>query len=197
MKNNKLIVLGSASPRRRELLKSAGIDFICRDHSYIEEDHPLKSPALYVKEMSFEKAKTVEADGLNDNILIFGVDTIVYHKNKILGKPSSDREALENIKSLSGKVHSVFTGVTIIDKSNNKVYSDYSETKVRFSNLDKDFIKYYIDKKKYEGFAGGYAIQDIFSLVVKEIKGSYTNVVGLPMEKVYELLNKTGFEIFR
>ncbi|HBD93390.1 MAG: septum formation protein Maf [Spirochaetes bacterium GWF1_31_7] len=197
MVQKKTIVLASGSPRRQELLKSVGIDFIKRDHGYIEENHPTRSPGIFVQELSCEKALHADLSDLDSNVLVLGVDTIVYYNKKILGKPMNADDALKNIMSLSGKWHSVFTGITIINKLENSIYSDYCETKVKFSKLDNDFIKYYIENKFYEGYAGGYAIQGIFSLVVEKIRGSYSNVVGLPMETLYKLLNKTGYIIFR
>ncbi len=91
---------------------------------------------------------------------------------------------------MSGKMHKVLSGLAIVDTHRKISSVDYSETRVYFNDLSEDFIKYYLDNNHFEGYAGGYAIQGIFSLVVNKIIGSYTNVVGLPMELLYKNLNK-------
>ena len=112
-----------------------------------------------------------------------------------MGKPKDKNEAENNIRMLSGNTHEVISGISIVNRKKNIKLIEHSVSKVTFSKLDDKFIQYYLDNNLYIGYAGGYAIQGIFGLVVKKIEGSYTNIVGLPMEKLYAMLNRLGIII--
>lgn len=189
--NNDLLYLASASPRRKELLESVGIPFCVVPQNFDETVQVACSPEIYVRNLSEGKAR---AAVLPDNARwVCGVDTIVYFDGEILGKPGSREEAEYNILRLSGNTHKVYSGVTLLDLENGVKYQGESVTFVKFCNLEKRFIDFYLDNRLFDGYAGGYAIQGIFACVVEKIEGSYSNVVGLPLELLYRLLRQSGF----
>lgn len=189
--NNDLLYLASASPRRKELLESVGVPFCVVPQNFDETVQGACSPEIYVRNLSEGKAR---AAVLPDNARwVCGVDTIVYFDGEILGKPGSREEAEYNILRLSGNTHKVYSGVTLLDLENGVKYQGESVTFVKFCNLEKRFIDFYLDNRLFDGYAGGYAIQGIFACVVEKIEGSYSNVVGLPLELLYRLLRQSGF----
>lgn len=189
--NNDLLYLASASPRRKELLESVGIPFCVVPQNFDETVQGACSPEIYVRNLSEGKAR---AAVLPDNARwVCGIDTIVYFDGEILGKPGSREEAEYNILRLSGNTHEVYSGVTLLDLENGVKYQGESVTFVKFCNLEKRFIDFYLDNRLFDGYAGGYAIQGIFACVVEKIEGSYSNVVGLPLELLYRLLRQSGF----
>lgn len=189
--NNDLLYLASASPRRKELLESVGIPFCVVPQNFDETVQGACSPEIYVRNLSEGKAR---AAVLPDNARwVCGVDTIVYFDGEILGKPGNREEAEYNILRLSGNTHKVYSGVTLLDLEDGVKYQGESVTFVKFCNLEKRFIDFYLDNRLFDGYAGGYAIQGIFACVVEKIEGSYSNVVGLPLELLYRLLRQSGF----
>ena len=189
--NNDLLYLASASPRRKELLESVGSPFCVVPQNFDETVQGACSPEIYVRNLSEGKAR---AAVLPDNARwVCGVDTIVYFDSEILGKPGNREEAEYNILRLSGNTHEVYSGVTLLDLENGVKYQGESVTFVKFCNLEKRFIDFYLDNRLFDGYAGGYAIQGIFACVVEKIEGSYSNVVGLPLELLYRLLRQSGF----
>ena len=124
-----------------------------------------------------------------DKGIIISADTVVY-LDKIMGKPKDYNEGFEMLKSLSGKAHSVFTGICIIDRDSKKKVVDYEETIVEFNELTDDLIKRYLNTGEFADKAGAYAIQGYGELFVKAIHGSYNNVKGLPLNKLNNLLTK-------
>ena len=181
------VVLGSGSPRRKELLKSLGIDFVISTRNTKEnfpENLPPKEIAVYLSQL---KAEAFEKDFFYPNKLLITADTIVVLENKILGKPQNRNNAINMLLQLSGKVHNVITGITL--KTSEKKHSFYSLTKVHFKTLSSDEINYYVDTFKPFDKAGAYGIQEwIGHAAVEKIEGSYFNVVGLPTHKLYEEL---------
>ena len=189
--NNDLLYLASASPRRKELLESVGVPFCVVPQNFDETIQGACSPEIYVRNLSEGKAR---AAVLPDNARwVCGVDTIVYFDSEILGKPGNREEAEYNILRLSGNTHKVYSGVTLLDLEDGVKYQGESVTFVKFCNLEKRFIDFYLDNRLFDGYAGGYAIQGIFACVVEKIEGSYSNVVGLPLELLYRLLRQSGF----
>ena len=185
----KEFVLASASPRRKELLSQIGIKFrtcVSKKEEMILRDRPID----IVKDLSYTKARDVFERGNRDSIVI-GADTIVVYEDKVLGKPKNEAEAYEMINMLQGEVHTVYTGVSIIwrDDENTRVSSFYAETDVELYHMSEEEIRAYIATKEPYDKAGGYAIQGYFARYVKKIKGDYNNVVGLPLGKLYQILN--------
>ena len=185
----KEFVLASASPRRKELLSQIGIKSrtcVSKKEEMILRDRPID----IVKDLSYTKARDVFERGNRDSIVI-GADTIVVFEDKILGKPKNEAEAYEMINMLQGEVHTVYTGVSVIwrDEENTRVSSFFAETDVELYHMSEEEIRAYIATKEPYDKAGGYAIQGYFARYVKRIKGDYNNVVGLPIGKLYQILN--------
>lgn len=182
-------VLASASPRRKELLSQIGIKFrTCISKK--EEEFVRNLPEGIVKDLSYTKARDVYERGNRDAVVI-GADTIVVANEQILGKPKDEQEAFEMIKMLQGGVHQVYTGVSIIWQQNNNTHvsSFYAVTEVEVYYMNDEEIRNYISMAEPYDKAGGYAIQGYFARYIKGIKGDYNNVVGLPIGKLYQVLN--------
>lgn len=179
------IILASKSPRRQELLKLMDIKFrvILKevDESYPETLQP-EEIAVYIAEKkahAFDEAVT--------NEIVLTADTIVCIENKILGKPESASMAVEMLQLLSGRMHRVITGVSLLYQQ--KLHSFFDVSEVYFNQLSHDDIIYYVNKYQPFDKAGSYGIQEFIGLVgIEKIVGSYTNVVGLPTEKLYKVL---------
>ncbi len=180
------LILGSKSPRRKELLNQLGFDFEVKtkdtDESY-PSDIKVEDVALYVAN---KKAMDLKIDLSNDEILICA-DTIVILDNQIMGKPSSREEALNMLKLLSGRKHAVITGVVLTSFAHEVMFS--CTTNVSVTRLSIDTIQYYVDHFKPYDKAGSYGVQEWFGLTcIERIEGSYSNIMGLPTHEVYEAL---------
>lgn len=173
-----MIILASQSPRRKELLKLIFDDFVIKSADADETLPEGISPKEAVMYLSRIKAEPFKCE----NDIVIGADTVVAADGKILGKPSDDNDARAMLRFLSGKEHSVFTGVTII--SGESVNTFACETKVKFFNLTNEEIEAYISSREHEDKAGAYAIQGRGSLFVEKIDGDYFNVVGLPVSRL-------------
>lgn len=181
------MVLASHSPRRQHLLRELGIDFTIRTQS-IQEIYP---PNLAVNEIAGHIArKKAEAFGpVNSDEMILTADTIVTHSGKILGKPADEKESAAMLEELSGKSHEVFTGVCL--RIENQYHLTDDCTEVTFKVLTKNEIDYYVKHYMPLDKAGAYGIQEWIGMIgIEKINGSYFNVVGLPVLKVYELLKE-------
>jgi septum formation protein len=181
------ILLASKSPRRIEILgKYCELDIV---PAQIEEVcHTRMRPEEFVMALSLKKALHIAVkDGKKG--LIIAADTIVY-KDEILEKPKDRSDAFRMLKVLSGAMHYVYTGFSIIDEEIPLRIIDYDVTEVEFYNLSDDMINSYLDTGEYADKAGAYGIQGFGELLVKSIKGSYSNVVGLPIGKINEILIK-------
>lgn len=186
----KKLILASGSPRRRELMEQIGLDFDVIT-SNAEEETNEKLPDMVVKEISRLKAEAVfenfsECDKRAS--VVIGADTIVYADGKFLGKPHDADEAFEMIKGLSGKVHSVYTGVTVMTEE--KIFSFAEQTNVKVYEMSDEEIKNYIETGDCFDKAGAYGIQGSFAAYVSGIEGDYNNVVGLPVARLYQELKK-------
>ena len=184
------LVLASKSPRRRYLLKQAGLDFSVIPSTLDENSIPLSTPESYVRRLAEAKAK--EISQRYPESWVIGADTIVFINDTVLGKPASGAEARKMLKSLSGKTHQVLTGYCICCESNGRFFSETVKTDVCFKELTEVEINWYIKSGEPFDKAGAYAIQGIGTFLVKHINGSYTNVVGLPVCEVLEFLIKEG-----
>jgi septum formation protein len=180
------IILASGSPRRQQFFKDFDLPFEIRLKE-IEEIYPdnLKAEGItnYLAEL---KAKAFEGE-LSDNEILITSDTLVWLNDKALGKPKDYDDAFQILKSLSNQTHEVITSVCF--KTTTKTETIFEITKVSFRELSDDSIRYYLDNYKPFDKAGAYGIQEWIGLIgINKIEGSYTNVVGLPTEKVYTYL---------
>ncbi|MGD8338905.1 MAG: Maf family protein [Desulfobacterales bacterium] len=180
------LILASKSPRRRYLLKQAGLTFTVIPGNFDERTVPMSSPPEYVRKLA--ESKAVDVARRYPNSWVIGADTMVSIGDRILGKPVSDNDARGMLQRLSDRIHQVYTGYCICRRSENRLYSDTVMTDVRFKALTADEIAWYIQTREPFDKAGAYAIQGLGTFLVKSINGSYTNVVGLPICEVIEFL---------
>jgi septum formation protein len=184
----KKIILASASPRRRELLRQIGLNFEVIP-SEIEEDIIRgEEPRNHVLRLARLKAK--EVGRRQNSAIVVGADTVVVLDGRILGKPESEKEAFDMLTLLSGREHRVLTGFCVLDTSNGTEQCEAVESWVRFKSLSPEEIKGYIKTREPMDKAGAYAVQGKGSYMIQEIKGSYTNVVGLPLCELVEVLTR-------
>ena len=190
----KKIILASASEQRRLLLENIGLKFKVEKSDY-KEDMSLKLKAHdLAKFLSREKAKTVAKK--YKNAIIIGADTFVIFKGKLLGKPHTPKRAIKMLKQLSGKWHSIITGITVIDTEKKKEISKSAETKVYVKKLNLNEINNYVKTKEPLERAGAYGIMNLGSFVIEKIRGNYTTVAGLPMILLAGILKDFGINVF-
>ena len=182
----KKVILKSSSPRRIELLKNMNIQFIQKAFDVDESMDNNLTPEENVKNVSLRKA-IVNREEYEDYIQI-GCDTIVALDNKIYGKPKDSNNAFEILKELSGKKHKVISGLTVIYKD--KIYNTYVTSYVKFKELNVKDILNYINSGECFGKAGAYAIQGIGRCLIDYYEGSLNNIIGLPTEKLEEILGE-------
>ncbi len=183
------LILGSGSPRRRELLAQIGVvpDEI-RPADIDETPHKAELPRPYAARLAVEKAQAIESDDL-----ILSADTVVAVGRRILGKPEDAAQAAQFLMLLSGRRHRVITGVAL--RLGGKIWSRQVETVVKFKRLSDMEISAYLRSNEWQGKAGGYAIQGIGGAFIPAINGSYTNVVGLPLTEVTNMLIGAGYPV--
>ena len=197
----KTIILGSASPRRRELLAQIGADFEVRV-SNKEEIYHSTVPEEIVKELALMKAENVAEELAEENpagavksTVVIGADTIVVLDGKILGKPADEADAVQMLSSLQGRRHDVYTGVAVLDYDENgekRVYNYPVGTAVYVNEMTEEEIRAYVETKDPLDKAGAYGIQGRFAAHIDRIEGDYYNVVGLPVSRVYRTLRELG-----
>ncbi len=203
MKCTKNIVLGSASPRRRELLQQIGMEFSIIT-SDCEENITKTVPEEVVQELSLMKAQDVFSKikceaGVPDasEVLVIGADTIVVLEGEILGKPHSKENAISMLNHLQGKTHQVYTSVSFVWEENDEplTHTFFECTEVEVLPMTKKEIAHYVSLDTCMDKAGAYGIQNEFACYVKGIKGDYNNVVGLPIGRVYQELKQLSLLI--
>lgn len=199
------IVLASGSPRRKELLEQVGLEFeVCpaKGEEIITSDIPHE----VVMELASQKAKEVaalissyadshESITTPQDMMVIGADTVVAYGNQILGKPESEEAAVEMLTMLSGNTHSVYTGVSVVlvDKEGRAgIHTFYEKTDVVFYEMSQEEIRRYVSSGDPMDKAGAYGIQGNCAIHIKEIKGDYNNVVGLPVARLYQELLSIG-----
>ena len=182
------IVLASASPRRREILRMLGIPFRAEESGV--EEGTTGDPLSCALALSQRKALAV-AERAGKDAIVVGVDTIVALDGKVLGKPSGPQEAVEMLGKLSGRVHRVYSGLTVA--YGGRLLSDYRCTEVRMRRISPEEIEAYVATGEPLDKAGAYAVQGRGAAFVEEIRGCFYNVVGLPVCALLELLAKVGW----
>lgn len=183
------LVLASASPRRRELLRSRGIDFVVIASDIPETAQPNELPATFVQRMAREKAHAVAA-GLETRAWVLGADTVVVVDDDILGKPRDAGDACDMLRRLSGRGHEVMTGVALIAPDRSTHSSFHVVTRVDMKRLSSADIARYVESGEPMDKAGAYAIQGGAAPFIARVAGSYSNVVGLPLDEVCALLER-------
>lgn len=185
------LILASSSPRRKLLLENLHLTFQVTSSDVDESFDPMLVPAEIVMELANRKAKAV-FEGSPSSFVI-GADTIVVADGVVLGKPKGKQEAFEMLKKLSGKQHDVFTGVSILSPQSSSSF--YEKTEVMFWELTDAEIEAYVQTGEPLDKAGAYGIQEFGSMLVKEIKGDYFAVVGLPVSRTIRELKKAGYTL--
>jgi septum formation protein len=189
---NVRLVLASASPRRAELLRAAGIEFDVLVSNVDEALDPEESPDGYVRRIAQLKAEAVVPRAGGRPVL--GADTIVVVNNAVLGKPADEADARRMLQLLSGREHTVVTAVCLVNPAahSNRIQVGVAHTAVEFAALDNAEIEWYAATGEPRDKAGAYAIQGLASRFVTRIDGSYSSVVGLPVALVYDMCKRTG-----
>ena len=183
------VYLASQSPRRQKLLEQMNIDFLIASRVEVDEQYNFSLKREEIAMYLSEKKSDAYEFLLKDNRLLITADTIVWIDNRVLGKPADKVEASNMLKMLSGKRHSVITGITL--RTVNKKHTFFASTDVWFRKLTHEEIEFYIENYKPFDKAGAYGIQEWIGLsAIEKIEGSYFNVVGLPTEKLYVELGK-------
>lgn len=184
------LILASSSPRRKELLENLQLNFEVSSSDVDESYNPELSPEEVVMELALRKASHISTN--HPSSFIIGSDTVVVADGKILGKPNNHSEAFDMLTTLAGKTHSVYTGVAIVGPESTVKF--YEKTDVVFWELTDEEINSYINTGESFDKAGGYGIQGFGSILVKEIKGDYFAVVGLPVSRTIRELKKLNFQ---
>ena len=182
------LILASASPRRQELLRFVGLKFKTIP-GHVNEDYIKgESPQQHVRRLAQEKAQLIARK--YPRTWVLGADTIVVIDGLILGKPKNKTQAKEMLKKLSGREHKVFTGFTVMQVASKISHSDVVQSAVKFKKISAAELDWYIACAEPYDKAGGYAVQGKGAYFIKSIRGSYTNVIGLPLCEVLETLKK-------
>ena len=185
------LVLASTSSFKSDVLKQACIKHIKKESNYIEIKQDDEDVYEYVKRLSLEKAYSVDVD----DCIVLGLDTVVLVGNKILEKPESINEAKDNLRLCSNNTFKVITGIALINKINNEIINDYQETVITLNKIDECDIDYYIDNDPNVLYASGFTIETVVSNFINKIEGSFYNILGIPVEKIYEYLLKWNIHL--
>jgi septum formation protein len=180
------LILASRSPRRADILKREKVEFEIKIPPNLNEESSSSDPVEHVLSLSERKATSISHQV--EEGIILGADTIVVLDGEIMGKPQNKKEASSILKKLSGRMHKVYTGITLVNRYNGRMISDYDLTEVKFNQLDEEKILAYIDTGEPMDKAGAYGIQGMGGFLVENIRGSLDNVIGLPTEKLKEML---------
>ncbi len=183
-------ILASASPRRVELLQELGLSFTVVPSGIDETYRSGETPSAHVRRISQAKATVVAVD--NPEAWVLGADTIVAIGGEVLGKPKDRDDARRMLRRLSGREHYVLTGFTIVRKSVSVLCRKTVRSTVVFRPIEEDELQWYINTDEPYDKAGGYAVQEKGGLFARRIRGSYSNVIGLPVSEVFEILKKIG-----
>ena len=189
------IILASSSPRRKKLLTQIGLDFKVIASKYEENLNFISNPSNYVKDLAHNKA--LEVANLNSNSLVIGADTIIFFDNKVFGKPKTANQAFNTLHELSGRTHRVITGVSLLHLEKKIDINFHQSTFVTIQKLKKSEIKYYIKNYNVLDKAGSYGIQGYFAIHIKEIKGCYFNIMGLPLSLFYSYYKSIQKKLYK
>jgi septum formation protein len=192
LKNTMKLILASASPRRAEILRSAGLPFSVLSSAVDETPVPAESPQDLVRRLALAKAELVAARALGPTIVI-AADTVVVLEGAILGKPRTSEDARQMLEKLSGRTHSVMTGVTLIRLPDVERREFIETTQVHFASISNEEIVKYLSSGEPFDKAGAYAIQGLGGRFIPRIDGCYFNVVGLPLSRLCKELAELGW----
>lgn len=189
----KKIILASSSPRRKELLESIGLKFSVKPSNIPETMNPRLGPRAQAEQLSRQKARAV--GGRVKNSIIIAADSLIVFNKEIIGKPTSVQHAKRILKKFSGQTHTVITGFTILDTEKGKSMTKSVETKVTMRKVSQKEIEAYVKKEHVLDKAGAYAIQGVASIFFEKVDGDFFNVVGLPVQSLFQELKKFGVKV--
>lgn len=189
------MILASVSPRREELLRQLGVNFIVEAQNIAEKIGFDESPEKFVRRMANEKADSALQDRTENDIVVLAADTIVVSGYQVLGKPKDKSDGLKMLRLLSNKTHRVLSAITVATPLRRK--SVISDTAVTFREISEIEAEYYWDSGEPEGKAGAYAIQGFGAVFVQSISGSYSGVMGLPLFETAQLLMEFGIHCWQ
>lgn len=184
------LVLASASPRRSELLRSAGFDFEVRPADVEESPHVGESADAYTIRVARDKGRQIASAAGDPSVAVIAADTEVVVDRRILGKPTDDADAAAMLRTLSASAHDVLTAVVI--SARGKELTEVVTTRVWFVSMSDDEVDWYVRSGEPRGKAGAYAIQGLGARFIERIDGSWSNVVGLPIHTVHRMLTRLG-----
>lgn len=193
MKAKKLF-LASASPRRAEILRKLGFRIQIVTSLGPEARRSRETPTHYVMRMAEEKARRA-SNKLRRGGLVVSADTVVVAGREVLGKPTDKKDAARMLKLLSGRTHRVISGVALYNTEVDELRRGFETTEVTFAQMSSKEISWYIETGEPKGKAGAYAVQGLASIFIKGIRGSYFNVMGLPLRRLYELSKDAGIDL--
>ena len=186
------LILASTSPRRKELLASTGIEFEIHPSNIPEEHQQGELPEDYVARLSREKAHAIAKH--HHKHWVIGADTTVLLGEQLLEKPKDRADAIRILGTIAGQTHIVYTGVTLENKERNYSETRVAESEVRMLPLSRHDIEWYVDTGEPMDKAGAYAVQGIGAMFIESIHGSYSNVVGLPLALLFQMLRRAGID---
>jgi septum formation protein len=197
------LLLASGSPRRRELLNASGIPFDSIVPDLDETSRDSLAPAERVLALAEDKAKAVaKLAGLSSPRLVLAADTLVClplddkdGAEQALGKPEDEEDARRMLLRLAGRSHIVRTGLALLDRTSGAIFAIRSDSIVRFATMDAKEIEAYLSSGEWKGAAGAYRIQGLAAFFIDRLEGSWTGVVGLPMQELYVILKKAGYRL--
>ena len=187
------IILASTSPRRKELMDLGGFDYEVLAGKIDETPDYSLSIEEQSKDIAYRKAKLVYDNTQGDRVVI-GADTLVVKDDKIYGKPESEEEAVNMLRELQGKKHYIYTSIAVLieQREKEKEYNELFKTAIYVKPMNDIEIAQYIENERPFDKAGSYAIQGPFAIFVEKIEGNYTSALGLPIQRIYEILKENG-----
>ena len=191
----KKLILASGSPRRKEILRGLGLKFDIMPSHIEEKVIEGISPENLAVSLALQKAEEV-AGKLEYPALVIGADTIVVLKGQIMGKPEGNQQAFEMLKKLTGKTHTVITGIAMVERVSGICLADFQTTTVKMKAVTSERLWKYVRTGEPLDKAGGYAVQGKASIFVEKIDGCFFNVMGLPVTKLDEMLSSFGIDLF-
>jgi septum formation protein len=191
----KKLILASASPRRKQLLKQIGLEFEVLASNVEEKLNPRLKSLHQVEALSLQKAEATAAMKEAKGALVLAADTMVAIGDEILGKPKDEKDAKRMLRKLSGSVHTIVTGFTLLDTTTGKHVTRSVESKVWFKSLSAQEISAYVKTKEPMDKAGAYAIQEIGAIFIEKIEGDFLGAVGLPVFALAKELKKFGIQV--
>lgn len=186
------LVLASTSKFKSEILNKVNLKHLVLENNFDESTLKCDDVYEYVMNLAYGKANSVKC---KKDSIILGLDTVLYVNNKILEKPKDIEEAKDNIRISSNNISKVITGICLINTNTKEIVKDYQETLIELNNISEEDIEFYIKNEKDALYVSGFVIENTLSNFVKKIDGSYYNILGIPVEKIYSYLLKWNIHL--